>query len=199
MIKILLFLLLFSIGSTAEDTGQNLLKNLQDKFNTVRDLSADFKQSINGKLVLTGKFLFKKEDNLRVEMKNSTLISNGATNWSYNQKENKVIISKNDETNASPFSLKKIVYEYPKECTVSSEMYNGDEVLVLIPEKNSDIGYSRIKIWITKENLIDKIVLTDNADNLIQIDFARYKLNQNISDNKFNFTPPEGSKVIDLR
>lgn len=199
MIKILLFIFLFSIGSTAKDTGQNLLKNLQDKFNTVRDLSADFKQSINGKLVLSGKFLFKKEDNLRVEMKNSTLISNGATNWSYNQKENKVIISKNDETNASPFSLKKIVYEYPKECAVSSEMYNADEVLVLIPEKNSNIGYSRIKIWITKENLIDKIVLTDNADNLIQIDFARYKLNQNISDNKFNFTPPEGSKVIDLR
>ena len=104
-------------------------------------------------------FSLKKEDRLRIEFKSSTLISDGATNWSYNQKENKVIISKNDENNASPFSLQRVLFDYPKECVVASELNNGIEVLVLTPNKDSSIGYNLIKIWINKEQLINRIVL----------------------------------------
>ena len=182
-----------------DDAGEKLLKNLQDKFDKVKNLSADFKQSTNGKALLTGKFFFKKEDKLRIEFKNSILVSDGTTNWSYNQKEHKVIISKNDGNNASPFSLQKVVFDYPKECMVASEMDNGTKLLVLTPNGDSSIGYSLIKIWMSNENLINRIVLKDKADNLIQIDFSKYKVNQKISESKFNFTPPEGSKVIDLR
>lgn len=199
MINIIPLLLLFTVNLNFDDASEKLLKNLQNKYEKVKDLSADFKQSTNGKAILNGKFFFKKEDKLRIEFKSSTLISDGATNWSYNQKENKVIISKNDENNASPFSLRKVLFDYPKECVVASEMDNGTELLVLTPNKDSSIGYSLIKIWINNENLINRIVLKDKADNLIQIDFSKYKVNQKISDSKFNFTPPEGSKVIDLR
>jgi outer membrane lipoprotein carrier protein len=190
---------LFTVGLNYYAVGDKLLTNLQDKFNEVKDLSAEFKQSTNGKSVISGKFFFKKEDKLRIEFKNSILMSDGSTNWNYNQKENKVIISKNDDNNASPFSLRKVIFDYPKECLVSSEMENGIEVLVLIPNKESSIGYSLIKIWVNNENLINRILLKDKADNLTQIDFSKYKVNQKITDSKFNFTPPEGSKVIDLR
>lgn len=199
MINIISLLMFFTVYLNFNEPGEKLLKNLQDKFSAVKDMSAEFNQSTNGKAILNGKFFFKKEDKLRIEFKNSILISDGATNWSYNKKELKVIISKNDDSNASPFSLKKIVIDYPKECVIESEMDNGTEVLVLIPNKGSTIGYSLIKIWMNKENLINHMVLKDNANNLIQIDFLKYKVNQKISDNKFNFTPPEGSKVIDLR
>ena len=199
MITIISLLLLFNVNLNFDGFGEKLLKNLQDKFYKVKDLSADFKQSTNGKAILNGKFFFKKEDKMRIEFKNSTLVSDGATNWSFNQKENKVIISKNDEKNASPFSIRRVVFDYPKECVVTSEMNNGTEILVLTPNKDSYIGYSLIKIWMNKENLINRIVLKDQADNLIQIDFSKYKVNQKIADSKFNFTPTEGSKVIDLR
>ena len=61
------------------------------------------------------------------------------------------------------------------------------------------IGYNLIKIWPSSDNLINKVVLKDNADNLIQIEFFKYKLNQKVLDSKFIFYPPEGSKIIDLR
>ena len=199
MINIISLLLLFTVSLNFDDAGEKLLKNLQNKFEKVKDLSADFQQSTNEKAILNGKFFFKKEDKLRIEFKSSTLISDGATNWSYNQKENKVVISKNDENNASPFSLQRVLFDYPKECVVASELNNGTEVLVLTPNKDSSIGYSLIKIWINKEQLINRIVLKDKADNLIQIDFSKYKANRKISDSKFNFIPPGGSKVIDLR
>jgi len=199
MINIISFLFLFTVGLNYYAVGDKLLRNLQDKFYEVKDLSAEFKQSTGGRAVVSGKFLFKKEDKLRIEFKNSILVSDGSTNWNYNQKENKVIISKNDDSNASPFSLQKVIFDYPKECMVSSEMDDGTEVLILTANKESSIGYSLIKIWLNNENLIIRIMLKDKADNQIQIDFSKYKVNQKIADSKFSFTPPEGSKVIDLR
>ena len=200
MYKIITLLLLsFGFGFMSNDAGEKLLGGLQDKFNKITNLSAEFKQTTNGKAAMNGKFFFKKEDKFRIELKNSTLVSDGTTNWSYNQKENKVIISSNNGSNASPFSLRKIVYEYPKECAIGSETIDGREVLLLTPNENSEIGYALVKIWINKENLIERIVLKDKAGNIIQIDFSKYKINQKLNDDKFNFTPPEGSKIIDLR
>jgi chaperone LolA len=192
-------LLFFTVGFNFDKIGEQLLKNLQDKFDKVSDLSAEFRQSTNGKATVNGKFFFKKENKLRIEFKNSVLVSDGVTNWSYNQKEHKVVISKHEENSASPFSLRKVVYDYPKECVVTSENDKDTEILVLTPIQDSNIGYSVIKIWTNKENLINRIILKDKADNLIQIDFSKYKVNQKIADSKFIFTPPGGSKVIDLR
>lgn len=197
--KLLFFLLLTSITFSQDDAGHKILKNLQDKFDKTYNFSVEFKQTTNGKALLTGKFLFMKEDKLRIEFKNSVLVSDGITNWSYNKKDNKVIISKNDESSASPFSLKKIIYDYPKECAISSEMGNSNQILVLIPNSNSSIGYNSIKIWLTDDNLVNRMEMKDKADNLILIEFIKYKVNQKISDSKFTFTPPQGSKVIDLR
>lgn len=200
MYKIITLLLLsFGLGFSSNDAGEKLLAGLQDKFDKLTNLSAEFKQTTNGKAALNGKLIFKKEDKFRIELKNSTLVSDGTTNWSYNQKEHKVIISSSNDSNASPFSLRKIVYDYPKECSIGSETIDGREILVLTPNENSEIGYSLVKIWINKENLIERIVLIDKANNNIQIEFSKYKLNQKLTDNKFNFTPPEGSKIIDLR
>jgi outer membrane lipoprotein carrier protein len=200
MYKILSFLLLFAgYYYNPEDTGIKLLSGLQYKFDGISDLSADFKQSINGKPVLNGKFLFKKEDKFRIEIKNAVIISDGVTNWNFNKKDNKVIISSNNGSSAVPFSLRKIVYEYPKECSINVENLEGKEILIFTPNKNSEIGYSLVKIWITKDNLIERIILKDKADNLIQIDFSKYKINQKLADQSFNFTPPEGSQIIDLR
>ena len=69
----------------SNDAGEKLLGGLQDKFNKITNLSAEFNQTTNGKAAMNGKFFFKKEDKFRIELKNSTLVSDGITNWSYNQ------------------------------------------------------------------------------------------------------------------
>jgi outer membrane lipoprotein-sorting protein len=50
-----------------------------------------------------------------------------------------------------------------------------------------------------KENLIDKVVISNPATGTMEVSFSNYKLNQNLSDSKFSFTPPEGTTVVDLR
>lgn len=191
------FLLL--VGLSFSQSAEGLLQKLQDKFDKINDLSAEFVQSANGQAYMNGKFMFKKEDKLRIEFKNSTLISNGKTNWNFNKKENKVIISEYESNGPSPLSIKKIVYDYPKECSVSSATEDAVEILIFTPNQNSQIGYTTIRIWPSKDHLINKVEMKDKANNLFQVSFTKYKINQGISDNKFNFNPPEGSQVIDLR
>jgi outer membrane lipoprotein-sorting protein len=52
MINIISLLLLSTINLNYDAAGEKLLKNLQDKFDKVKDLSADFKQSTNGKAII---------------------------------------------------------------------------------------------------------------------------------------------------
>ena len=122
MVKITAFLIIGLLSLNLDERGTKLLENIQEKFDKINNLSAEFKQTTNGKALLTGTLLLKKDDKLRIEFKHSILVSDGKTNWSYNKKENKVIISNNKESNASPLSLKKIIYDYPKEFAALAQL-----------------------------------------------------------------------------
>ena len=91
--KFLIIIFFSFISIKAQDT--HLLKKLQENFNSLKDFSADLVQLNNGKINLEGKIFFKKENNLRLELKNLIIVSDGKTNWNYNKRLKKVIISIN--------------------------------------------------------------------------------------------------------
>lgn len=196
-INLILFLSLFAVSISAQ-TGDEVLLSLQNKFNNINDLSADITQKVNGKVNLSGKLFFKKENNLRFDFKNQIIVSDGQTNWNYNKKDNKVIISDYDDTGSNFLSINYLVYEFPKECTVSLTQEGNQKSLLLQPKtKKNNIG--DVILYINKDNLIEKVKVSDQSTGAIEIQFSNYKLNQKIPDSKFSFTPPEGSSVIDLR
>jgi len=196
-INLILFLSLFAVNVSAQ-SGDEVLQSLQNKFNSINDLTADITQKVNGKVNLSGKLLFKKENNLRFEFNNQTIVSDGQTSWNYNKKDNKVIISNYDDTGSNFLSINYLVYEFPKECTVSLSQEGNQKSLLLHPKtKKNNLG--DVILVITKDNLIEKAKISDQNAGTIEIQFSNYKLNQKTSDSKFSFTPPEGSSVIDLR
>ncbi len=190
-------LLLFS-SSFAQKDAESLLKNLQQKFNSTSDISAAFVQSLNGKVNLKGKFYYMKEDNFKLELKGLEIISNGKTSWSYNKRENKVIISNYDASDPSILSLNKFVDEYPGQCNLKLEDESGKSMLVLVPKKPG-LNFKSVKIETGPGGLIEKMYIEDLSGSEIQIEFSNYQLNKKLSSSFFTFTPPKGSKVIDLR
>ncbi|MGE5845451.1 MAG: LolA family protein [Ignavibacteria bacterium] len=199
MLKLALsvFMLFTAYGDT-QNAG-SILKSVQEKFNNINDLSADFIRYSGGSEKLSGKLFYKKENKVRLELKNSTIVSDGETNWNYSKSGNKVVISEFDDSDPSALSLPKILYKYPSECKISSEPAGENQVLVLVPEKSSELNFKQVKITVNKEYLIEKILIDDPNSGVFEIALSNYKLNRNIPDNKFTFSPPEGSKVIDLR
>ncbi len=196
---VLIFSLVFmSISVFASNGADSLMNSLQKRFNSLTDLTAEFIQTSNGKTNLSGTIFYKKENKLKIEFKNVTIISNGKTNWNYNKNQNKTIISSYDSTNPSIFSISSFINDIPSECDVTLQTDNDSTVLVLIP-KNNQLNFKEAKIWLTDSNLIDKIELTDANNIRMGIRFSHYKLNQGLSNSNFKFSPPKGSDIIDLR
>jgi outer membrane lipoprotein carrier protein len=191
--------LLFFVSAFAQNDENSLLKKVQDKYNSISSFSTDFTQSSGGNKKISGKFFFKKDNNIRLDTKAATIISNGSTNWNYNKKQNKVIISDYDESDASGFSFNKIIYDYPSKSNVEQTSENGDNVLIIIPKNGSGLNFSQAKLWINNFDLIKKIEIKENNNSLMTIELSNYKTNQDLADSRFSFIPPEGTKVIDLR
>ena len=91
-----------------------------------------------------------------------------------------------------------MIYEYPNECELSTFESEGERVLQLIPE-NDSLNFKSVKLFITNDNLISKILIDNPPTGLIQLNLSNYKINKNLSDSLFSFSPPEGSQVLDLR
>jgi outer membrane lipoprotein carrier protein len=191
-------LVFFLDSSFAQENAQEVLKNIQNKFSTINDLSAELTQSVNGNLNLKGKVYYKKENNLRFEFKNILIVSDGETSWSYNQKDDKVIITDYESEGNKILSMRQIIFDYPQDCDLSTFESEGKTILELIP-KDDAFSFSSIKLFIDGDNLITKALIDDPASGAIQIDLSDYQLNKNLPDSFFQFSPPEGSKVIDLR
>ncbi|HEY6626959.1 MAG TPA: outer-membrane lipoprotein carrier protein LolA, partial [Ignavibacteriaceae bacterium] len=182
----------------AQDNADAVLKNIQDKFNSITDLSAQITQTVNGKVNLKGKVFYKKDNCLRFEFDNMLIVSDGETSWNYNKKQDKVIITDYDTEGNKILSIRQIIFEYPEDCELNTFEFEGKKVLELIP-KDDTFSFNSVKLFIDSENLITKVLVDDPATGNIQIDLSNYQLNKNLPDSYFQFSPPEGSQVLDLR
>jgi len=182
----------------AQPDAQEKLAELQSKFDSIDDLSANITQSISGKTNLTGKIFYKKENKLRFEFNNILVVSDGETSWNYNMRDNKVIITNYETEGTNILSINQLIYEYPEECDISAYEFEGQTVLEFIPN-TSTLNFSSVKLWVDDDNLVTRALFEDPATGLVQVDLSNYLLNSNLPDSYFSFTPPAGSEIIDLR
>ncbi|MCK7526027.1 MAG: outer membrane lipoprotein carrier protein LolA [Ignavibacteriales bacterium] len=133
----LLVLFLSTVGFT--QNAESVLKSLQNKFDSITDLTADVAQKNNGQSNLTGKMYFKKENNIRLELGNQTIVADGKTSWNYNKKNKKVIISDYDEAGSGLLSINYLVYQYPSECDLSLSAEGTKQILNLKPKSKKII------------------------------------------------------------
>lgn len=193
-----IFILCFVGFAFSQEDAKTVLKNIQDKFNSITDLSAQITQSVNDKVNLKGKVFYKKDNCLRFEFDNMLIVSDGETSWNYNKKQDKVIITDYDTEGNKILSIRQIIFDYPKDCELNTFESEGKKVLELIP-KDDTFSFNSVKLFIDSENLITKVLVDDPATGNIQIDLSNYQLNKNLPDSYFQFSPPEGSQVLDLR
>jgi outer membrane lipoprotein-sorting protein len=194
----LIFLFLITI-SFAGDKEEKLLHSLQERFETINDLTVDIAQEINSKEIFSGKLSYKKENKFYLDLKNILVVSNGSILWNYNKNQNKIIINEVDKTDPSFFSFNRMVYDYPSECTITFEKGDESDILIFVPKEKSNLSFNEAKLWINKDYLISKITLNGRGSGDVEVVFSNYNLNQGLEDSKFTLVPPEGSTVIDFR
>lgn len=207
-ISAVLLLALIPFVLFAQQSSSQVLKNLQNKYKTINTLSADFVQTgtLSGEKKLstaTGKLYFQKDDKYRIEFRNLEFISDGNTVWSYNKKNKKVIINDVNNNDASSFSLKALLFDYPSNSTVEqlpSEAVNGTKCDVIrLNSKGGRQNFKSVKIWSDEMSIIRKAEITDKSGAVYAFELSNVKVNPSLNSGMFSFETPKGSEVIDLR
>lgn len=189
-------------------SGNQTLKNLQNKFKSINTLSADFQQagSLSADKQLStskGRLYYQKENKYRIEFRNLEFVSDGSTVWSYNKKNKKVIINDLNKSDATAFSLKSFLYDYPSESTVESlpkEDVNGTRCDVIrFNSKGGKQAFKSVKIWSDPNSIIRKAEITDKSGAVYSFELSNVKVNPPLHSGMFTFETPKGSEVIDLR
>jgi len=199
LFKAIILLIFMVVSTNAQDNSHALLSAVQKKYKSLNDFTADFNQSLNDKSNVTGKFQYSRGNKLRIELKNSTIYSDGVNLWNYNKPQKKVVISRVSPDDPSFFSLDKFVFGYPSKSIVTIDKEEGKDVLVLVPLKNSNLDFKKAKIWVNKDNLMTRIWVESLSGTVMDFQLSNYKLNQSLPGSKFTFSPPEGTNIIDLR
>ncbi len=182
----------------AQSNPVELLKSVQDNFNRIKDLTVGITQKVNSEKELTGRLMYKQPDSYRLELTNQIIITDGKTFWNYNKRQKKVIVDNFEKSNDNIFSINYLLYEVPAKSNLSASYEGGFDKLVL-KSKEASFPYNTIELWIDQNKLIRQVKATDNTGISYKIVFDKYSLNQNLTNEIFNFKPTEEVKVIDLR
>ncbi len=191
--RILLYLICFSSVIFA----QSKLGEVQKNFNALKNFQVNFVQLQNGKEVLSGTFTYRNPGKMRLEMKNYVMITDGNDVWNYSKKQNKVIISKFNEADASMLSLEKVINDYPSKCKVTESSTGGVNEIKLVPRDNS-LNFTEAVITAPPGGLINSMTIKSGTS-VFEVRLNRYITNINLPEDNFTFTPSERTKVIDLR
>jgi outer membrane lipoprotein-sorting protein len=195
---ILLNILWFNIQP---DDGQDIVEQIQNKFETIENLESNFKQESSAGAQFgnfEGKFYYKKGGKFRIELPANMILSDGEKIWNHDLATKRAIISPITDDPLS-FSLERFVMEYPEKCTVSVVKNVTDEKVIKLVPTDDFMGFNAAKIFVDRNYIVNKIEIEDYTNNKFAFSLSRVKINRDLPEDLFTLHPPEGTEIIDLR
>jgi chaperone LolA len=195
----------FFVNAVYSQDAQEIIKNVQSKYNSTKDAQATYSQSVKYSSGSTqsssGTIYIQKEDKYRIESKNEIIVTDGVTSWSYSKKKKQVVID-NYKNDGNTFSPNKFLFNYPENFYSDldgTESISGSDCYVLKLSPRHKGSVKSAKIWVDKEeNLIRKITI-NSSESSTTYSLKKITLDAGLASSKFTFSPPEGVEVIDLR
>lgn len=204
----MLFLLMLSTLVISDDV-QDVIKKIQDKYDDLEYLSADFVQTEQFKLTgsrneTKGKIFVKDGVQYRLETEDQSVATDGTTVWTYNKFTNQVLIDRVKEGDGSLLP-RDLLFKYPRDYMASlldKEKVDGRQYYILkLDPKEGIYGYVKsMKIWVDiKTYIISKIEYNDFNDNTSIFEIQQIDIEKKLPDGLFKFQIKEGMDVVDLR
>jgi outer membrane lipoprotein carrier protein len=205
---IFLAVILFSCTHAAEPVAR-IVKGIQQTYEQMKNLTADFSQVEQFKLTGTqneteGKIYVKGGIKFRLETQDQTVVTDGKTVWTYSVLNNQVLV---DRVKAGEGSLlpRDMLFRYPQEyfATLLDETSIGGEkyYLLKLDPREGVHGYIKtMKMWVhTKSYLISRIEFTDFNNNISILEIRQVDSKTVLADSLFIFVPTPEMQVVDLR
>ena len=200
-LSVLLFVVLLT-GCT-QMNAEEIAKKMEEKYNAVKDFKGTLRMSIEGegvKQVMEYEYVFKKPNKVRMYDKNNgvLMVSNGEKMWIYDEKKNEVMVmnvGRYSQTNPDYGEIVKDMLKRYDVKVLGSEKVSGRDcyVIQLTPKGNKSM---EMKMWVDKEFWYPLKIERKMDGTKFTVEYLNVEFNTGVSDDTFQFTPPEGAKVI---
>ncbi len=209
LITLVVILGLFSALSAGTNVNK-IIDRIQKKYQKVERLEIQFKQKTRYQLTnmeseIYGTLLLdRKNDRYRLETEDQVIVDNGKTFWRFNKLENQVMIDyakKSEQDVLLSDFLFDIKKKYFAELVSEEKTGKQKQFVIKLTPKNSEESYFRaIKVWVVDKTWqIKRVVYEDINDNQTEFEITSLTINPEIPDSAFEFQPPQGVDVVDLR
>ncbi len=203
-------LLLISALPSFADTpsAMQIVNNVQDNYNKIEDATIKFAQTVVFPLskvsrTTTGTLYIKKGNKYRIDTEDKVIVTDGKTSWVYLPQSQQVLIDnfRNDKNTITP---EKFLLDVPEDyfaVLLSTSKTPGGNVYTLRLTPKSDNSFIRaITIEVEDSSwTIKSAVISDMNDTRYTYKVESLKTNTGLPNSEFEFVPPKGAQVVDLR
>jgi len=194
-------------------TGQEVLGEIQSRYEKTSDSEANFLQEYFGKMMKggpkgEGKVYFKKKGMMRWDYKvpNQKIISNGQSLWFYRPDDNQVMVSdvSKDFLEKTPLAFLAGEGDLRRDFNLlnfnESVSPKEDHYVVELTPKDPQVGLTKLSLTVDKKTYhILQADVIDTMGNVTRTRFLDIKTNVNLPDSLFHFTIPPGAEVIKMQ
>ncbi len=153
-------------------------------------------QTLTGEVKLWG-------DRYRIETFNEIITGQGDEAWIYRPNDNQILVTKIDGDGVaySPLALFRSYDELYRPLSSTREIFDGASHFRLdLSPIQEDFTISSLTLWIREsDQMITRIVTLDESLTQTEIQLNNIRVGIPIPPETFEFIPPEGVEVIDLR
>ncbi len=192
--------------ASAADPLRDALDRLQNRYESTRTLTADFRQTVESPTLATpleshGKVAFEKPNRMRWDYAapdEQLIVGDGETLWIYQPADKQVIKAPLGEAfhSTTPVTFLAGLGRLDRDFEPSLERDEPERwVLKLVPRKDSGIGTLGLLVR-KKDASIEEARITDPVGTITRIAFSNERRNGDLDAALFRFAPPSGVDVI---
>ncbi|MCH8961344.1 MAG: outer membrane lipoprotein carrier protein LolA [Bacteroidetes bacterium] len=177
------------------------------KYNAIDALRAEFTQTMSSSYMdqeesFTGLLILQGEK-FRIETATEVLVVNGQETYVYRPNEQQVLISDVVEDEASFLPTDFLLHHDERFDVLDVDVvtYNGERHYRLnLKPKSADSFFREATLWMRdRDDIITKMTVLDVNETRMVFTLDNIELNPSLDADTFNFTPPDGVEIIDLR
>lgn len=197
-----LFISVLLLGC-AQMSAEDIAKNMQEKYESIEDMKGTMVTTTyfeGGEQTHKVDFAMKNPHKYWSDGVNQTIVTNGSVLWIYDKRKNEVTRIESVGSKEEPeFDYADVIEEMLQRSEieiVGSEKVSGRDCFVVEQKPKSEAYYTEQKLWIDKEFWYPLRTETSYGEFNATMEYRDMEFNTGIDDSKFEFTPPEGAKVI---
>lgn len=199
------------VAEPASDEALQILRRTADRYQRMQSMRAEFVQTLENPLLASrtssrGTLYQRRPDRIKLDFSDpegDVIVSDGSHFWIYYPSvDAKQVVRAPAGNGGGAVDLQAQFVGDPAQRFAVD--YQGAQelggrrthVMTLVPR--SDPAYKRMKVWIdAQDHLIRRFQITENNENIRTFELSGLRVDPQLSDAIFRFTPPPQAQVVD--